>query len=190
MKIKNEEIIHDIVGGIENFPKYTTQLINLANQNSGGTRPKVVGQMTELIQEFPGRLFPEWVEWYQQRKPEAVENATEKILNMLQNLRSAMALIDEDMVRKWVRDLVLTKTYTGLRFQESILKRISQRKGVAYRFSTPEEEAKGIDGFIGDIPVSIKPTTFKYKNALPERIECKMIYYEKGKNYITVEYDL
>jgi hypothetical protein len=61
MKIKNTEIIEDIVGGIENFPKYTTQLINLANQNAGGTRPKVVGQMSDLIQEFPGNTFPEWV---------------------------------------------------------------------------------------------------------------------------------
>jgi hypothetical protein len=189
MKIKNEEIIQDIVGGIESFPKYTTQLINLANQDSGGTRPRVVGQMTDLIQEFPGKSFSEWVQWYQQKKPEAVENATEKILNMLQNLRSAMALIDEDMVRKWVKDLVLTKTYTGLRFQESILKIISQRKGVSYRLSTPGEEAKGIDGYIGDIPVSIKPNTFKYKTALPESIEFKMIYYEKRKTDIIVECD-
>jgi hypothetical protein len=189
VKIKNAEIIKDIVGGIGGFPKYTTQLINLANQNSGGTRPRVVGKMTDLIQEFQGRSFLEWVEWYQQRKPEAVENATDKILNMLQNLRSAMALIDEDMVRKWVKDLVLTKTYTGLRFQESILKIISQRKGVSYRLSTPGEEAKGIDGYIGDIPVSIKPNTFKYKTALPESIEFKMIYYEKRKTDIIVECD-
>ncbi len=37
------------------FPKYTTQLMNLANQNSQGTRPKVVGQMSDLIQEFDGK---------------------------------------------------------------------------------------------------------------------------------------
>jgi len=47
MKIKNQEVIEDVVGGIADFPKYTTQLINLANQNAAGTRPKVVGQMSE-----------------------------------------------------------------------------------------------------------------------------------------------
>ena len=31
------------------FPKYTTQLMNLANQTAQGTRPKVVGQMSELF---------------------------------------------------------------------------------------------------------------------------------------------
>ncbi len=28
------------------FPKYTTQLMNLANLNAQGTRPKVVGQLS------------------------------------------------------------------------------------------------------------------------------------------------
>ena len=34
------------------FPKYTSQLINWANQNAQGTRPVVVGQMSELFPEF------------------------------------------------------------------------------------------------------------------------------------------
>lgn len=34
------------------FPKYTSQLINWANQNAQGTRPRVVGQMSELFPEF------------------------------------------------------------------------------------------------------------------------------------------
>lgn len=47
---------------IENpeFPKYTTQILNLANQNAQATRPKVVGQMSELIKEFTGRTLEEW----------------------------------------------------------------------------------------------------------------------------------
>ncbi len=31
------------------FPKYTSQLINWANQNAQGTRPAVVGQMLALF---------------------------------------------------------------------------------------------------------------------------------------------
>ena len=37
------------------FPKYVRQIINLANQNAQGTRPRVVGQLTDLIQEFTGK---------------------------------------------------------------------------------------------------------------------------------------
>jgi hypothetical protein len=133
IKIKNDEIIEDTVGDVINFPKYLTQLINLANQNAQGTIPRVVGQMVE--------------------------------------------------------GLVLTKTYTGLRFQKSILKRIASIKRTSYRLANPEEESKGIDGFIGNIPISIKPITYNTKDMLPESIQAKIIYYEKKKDGITISYD-
>jgi hypothetical protein len=50
--ISNVEILSDVVGEEPEFPKYTTQLMNLANQNAQGTRPRVVGQMSELIKEL------------------------------------------------------------------------------------------------------------------------------------------
>ena len=40
------------------FPKYETQIdYLLLNSNAQGTRPAVVGQMSELIQEFDGKGF-------------------------------------------------------------------------------------------------------------------------------------
>ena len=55
--MKKFKISNDEVAGLSNapryeFPKYVTQVINLVNSNAGGTRPKVVGQMSELIKEF------------------------------------------------------------------------------------------------------------------------------------------
>jgi len=50
--IKNEEIEIYNESGSFSFPKYTSQLINWANQNAQGTRPVVVGQMSDLFQEF------------------------------------------------------------------------------------------------------------------------------------------
>lgn len=56
--------IKDLLGTERfNFPKYSTQLLNLANYNAQGTRPSVVGQLTELIQEFSGQSIKEWEEW-------------------------------------------------------------------------------------------------------------------------------
>jgi hypothetical protein len=188
--IRNDKITQDVVGKINSdFPKYTTQIMNLANQNAQGTRPKVVGQMSELIEECPKGTYEEWVSWYSKRMPNAVDNATERVYEMIQNLSSAFKAIDKALVRKWVEDLVLTKTFTGFCFQESILKTIAQRKWLTYRRSTPEEESRFIDGYIGDTPVSIKPITYKTKNMLHENISIKLIYYEKVKDGIIVEYD-
>ncbi|MEM4408829.1 MAG: MjaI family restriction endonuclease, partial [Candidatus Caldarchaeum sp.] len=88
----------------------------------------------------------------------------------------------------WVRDLVLVKTFAGLRFQEAILKKGAEIKGTNYRLSEPNEESRGVDGYIGEIPVSIKPYTYEVKAALPESIEIKIIYYRKIDDGIEVNY--
>jgi hypothetical protein len=189
IKLSNEEIRKCLEIESLEFPRYTTQLINLANQNAQGTRPRVVGQMSELIQHFTGKTLTEWEQWYLKRKPDAIKNATEKILHMVENLREAIEKIDKDMIEQWVRDLIVVKTFMGLRFQEAILKKGAEIKGLDYRLSDFTEESKGIDGYIGGIPVSIKPETYKTKSALRENIEVKTIYYDKIKNGIQVDYE-
>lgn len=188
-KIKNEELQIDMTGDKPEFPRYTSQVINLANQNAQGTRPNIVGQMSELIQEFPGKSFEEWKNWYLNRMPNAVENATDKIYEMVNKMKVASGSIDRSLVKTWVEDLIFNKTFIGLRCQESILKRIAMRKGVTYRLANPEEEAQGIDGFIGVKPVSIKPITYKTKNMLNENITVGIIFYDKQKDGITVDCD-
>lgn len=63
-KISNDKIAELSNAPLYEFPKYVTQVINLVNSNAGGTRPKVVGQMSELIKEFDGNTITEWIEWY------------------------------------------------------------------------------------------------------------------------------
>ena len=186
-KIKNAELIVEISGEAKQFPKYTTQIINLANQNAQGTRPKVVGQLSELIQECPHKEYKKWKEWYLEKHPNAIDNATQKVFEMVKNLKEAINEIDEEMVQKWVKDLVVDKTFIGLKFQEAILKRVAKIKKTSYRLSNPQEESKGIDGFIGEIPVSIKPLTYNTKNMLRESIEVKFIFYDKKKDGINVD---
>jgi hypothetical protein len=170
------------------FPKYVTQLINTASGNAQATRPKVVGQMTELIRQFTGKTFPEWEEWYLKQKPDALKNATDKVLAMVGNLQHAMDTIDREMVGRWVRDLVIVQTFIGLRFEEAILKKGAEIAKSDWRKSNNSEESKGVDGFIGNIPVSIKPDTYKLKKALGEEIQAKMVYYKKVKNGVEVDY--
>lgn len=171
------------------FPKYTTQIINLVNGNAQGTRPDVVGQMSDLIQEFDGKSIEEWIKWYSERMPNAVDDATEKVHNMFLLMKDAAELIDKEMIRNWVKDLVYTKTYCGLRFQEAIISYLAKQQNIDYRLANPEEEALGIDGYIGKQPVSIKPSTYDSKEMiLPEHIEVPIITYEKKKGYITVHY--
>jgi len=187
IKISFKELIKEISGEAKEFPKYTTQIINLANQNAQGTRPRVVGQLSELIVKCPHKEYIKWKEWYLQQQPKAIDDATKKIFSMLEELKKAINQIDEKMVKKWVEDLVIDKTFIGFKFQEGILKRIAKLKKMPYRLANPHEESRGIDGFIGNIPISIKPITYKTKNMLNEMIEVKIIYYEKKKDGIVID---
>ena len=189
--LKNEDIAsyNDTEG--RDFPKYTSQLINWANQNAQGTRPAVVGQMSELFPELTASgeeaTIENWREWYVERHPEALDKAADRIFAQVQNLQKAITLIDRDMVQDWVEDLVISKTFNGLYVQKAILSSLAEKTERSYRPATAEEESKGIDGFVGDIPYSVKPDTYKTMGRLSEEIGVKMIYYAKTKAGLKVE---
>ena len=192
-KISNVELL-DLNGGeTPVFPKYTSQLINWANQNAQGTRPKVVGKLSDLFPEYENETdeisIESWKEWYLSQYPDAIDEATTKIWKQVQNLKDAIVLIDEEMVRKWVEDLVITKTYNGLYFQQAILEKLSTLLSLPYRLATADEESKGIDGYVGNIAYSVKPDTFKSINtrSISDEVNVKMIFYTKKKTGITVE---
>ena len=189
--IKNDDIqvLNEAEG--PSFPKYTSQLINWANQNAQGTRPVVVGQMSELFPEFmesdTEMTIDGWRKWYTEKYPDAFEKATEKIYAQVQNLRDAIPLIDKEMVMRWVEDLVIYKTFNGLYVQKAILASLAAKKNTTFRLATPEEEAKGLDGFVGSIPYSVKPDTYKTMGRLSETIDVKMIYYTKTKTGLKID---
>lgn len=187
IRLSNEQIRKYLDAPSSEFPKYTSQLINLANQNAGGTRPKRVGQMSDQIRVSPARHVSEWEKWYRDRHPDTITAATDRVIEMLEKMKHAMDRIDRELVEAWVRDLVIVKTFVGLRFQEAILKRVAQEKKTTYRLATPEEEAKGIDGYIGNQPVSIKPSTYRSKAALAELIDAGIVYYTKTKTGLIID---
>lgn len=189
--IKNDELV--VLNGSKtpNFPKYTSQLINWANQNAQGTRPKVVGQLSDLFPTYESEddnvSISGWREWYMERHPNAIETATDKIFTQVENLKDAIKLIDKAMVREWVEDLVITKTYNGLYVQEAILSKLAQKLDKNYRLATPAEESQGIDGYVGNVAYSVKPDTYRTMGRLSETIDVKMVYYTKKKTGLTIE---
>lgn len=193
LTIKNEELLELNESSTPQFPKYTSQLINLANQNAQGTRPKVVGQLSELFQEYQKNTdeisIDTWKKWYLSKYSKAIEDATNRIYEQIQNLKNAITLIDRNMIQKWVEDLIITKTYNGLYIQKAILSKIAKIKQKDFRLSKTEEEAIGIDGYIDNVPYSIKPDTYKTMSRLSESIEVKIIYYTKTKSGIEIEFD-
>ena len=188
-KIKNSEVERLSNASQYTFPKYATQIINLLNNNAQGTRPKIVGQMSELIQEFDGKTLEDWIIWYNEHQPNAIHDATEKICQMHKLMADAFNSISPEMIENWVKDLVYTKTYCGLKFQSAIIAFLAAEKNKHWRLANKEEEAQGIDGFIGEQPVQIKSVTYKAESRLSESIKVPIVYYDKKKDGLNIEYD-
>jgi hypothetical protein len=107
---------------------------------------------------------------------------------MLERIRSALAEVDRRGVREWTEDLVLVKSFLGLRFQEAILPRVAEALGVEYTPADAEDESRGIDGYVGGTAVPVKPLTYRSRHR-PEDIPYEIIYYEKTHRGVTVEFD-
>ena len=196
IRISEEERAELATGEAAEFPKYTGQLLNIANQNAQGTRPKVVGSMNEITEEFRRRYpegnYEEWVDFYYNEYggEERIKEATERTYDMIQNMSEAMDQIDENMVQEWIEDLVLYKTYQGFDIQEVIFERLAEEYKAEYRASTPEEESKGIDGYIGKQSISIKPITYQQQPQLQEEIQAPIVYYEEYESSNALNLDM
>ena len=169
---------------------YIGSVINLANSFSQATRAKHVGQMSDLIQEY--REIAEnpsvegWESFYASKIGlEKIDIAADKIWEYVKRIRENLNSLNHDDVKNWTKDLVIDKTFAGLQIQLDILEMVSETG--EFRLSTPDEESKGIDGYVDGEPVSIKPNTYKKtiqsgKESIPYRI----IFYKNTKRGLVV----
>ncbi|MGQ0628165.1 MAG: MjaI family restriction endonuclease [Phycisphaerales bacterium] len=169
------------------FPTYVAPLLNLANQVAQGTRPAVVGQMSDLIEAARPHSRDEWERWYTAHMPAAPSQACDRIERALGRLQTALAKIDRPMIESWVNALLIDKTYAGFVLQGAILHALGQRLKLPILPATTEDERRGIDGYIGDRPVSIKPSSYLRQGNLIESLQGVPVFYEKTRGGIKVD---
>ena len=182
IRITPQELRGRLIGNRPPYERYVSPLINLANRFAQATRPNRVGQVSELVRECPAHDYEGWRDWYLARYPKAIDKATDRVVAMIDQIRDAMDKIDRATVLRWVTELVLEQTYVGLRVERAILEETAHRLKKELQFSSPEDESRGIDGYLDGIPVSVKPDTYKVMDTISETIDARMIYYEKKSN--------
>ena len=76
-----------------------------------------------------------------------------------------------------------------MKFQEAILAYLAREYNTTYRLASIEEESQGIDGYLNNNPVQIKSITYKQEALLSEVINVPIIYYDKKKDGINIEFE-
>lgn len=191
IRLKPQDLRGKDVGAANEFPDLTSELISLANHLSKATTRKKLGNPTSVIEEFEGKTFEDWERFYEQKRPGALDTASREIYDAMAKLRKALKLVDKELVRHWVEEAVLKRTYAVWRIQETILRHIAKLQGKPFRQADDQESEAGIDGFIDECPFSVRPISHYFKGPPEEQdAQVDVVYFEKAKSGLKVYYDL
>ena len=126
------------------FELYVSPFINLLNNITNSTRPKKVGQLSILFNEFLEDLkeknkselkLKDWKQYYLNSKnvlkhfadstqlsgDQARKLAAQNIYNLFQKLQTQVfPKITLDLIQEWVDDLIFQKTFNGLMLERPV----------------------------------------------------------------------
>ncbi len=123
----------------------------------------------------PNHSLSEWEKWYKRHYPDALKKATDDAWKKFQEVRDKLSEVNRDQIEAWERDLIINKTYSGLMVQDAIIKHIAKELGVKSRLGDTNDEQKGTDGYINEIPVQIKADTY-VQSKFQERFDKDIVY--------------
>lgn len=155
------------------FPKYVYPSVNQAGLLSRSCSSKNIGHLHSLIKKRKFRSLSEWKIWYTKKNPNNVKIAVDKLYDCLIELMSNITNNNTKVSKKgqnklkeycqvFVENLMFEKTFAGLKIQEVILAKLSEIVGEQYVWTNEKDDSSGVDGYIGKIPVSVKPKSCKY----------------------------
>lgn len=173
------------------FPTYVYPFIMQANNVSGACKAKNLGKLHCLMRQKRFKSLSEWRKWYSENYPDSINKATDKIYDTIiksyknmTNNNCSIGKVGLKRLKKYCRifveNLVFDKTFAGLKIQEVILTKLSQMMNKKYVWSNAKDDSSGIDGYIGKIPVSIKPQSCK----IAKKAGVKRIIYTVKNNYL------
>lgn len=169
------------------WPKYATQLLNIAGQNCKAFDPKKVGSAKETWLEMRGQNIPgtleNWENFYN-AKPFAqnIPGQAQKLFEMIQKMK--VGGIDLSMCEDYIKEVIYNKTHMGMGGEEMALQAVAEYYNKTLRFSTADEEAQGIDGWIGNQPAQVKPEGSAFKGHVhnhPDREKVLLVTYVPKK---------
>lgn len=148
------------------WPKYSTQILNIAAQNCKAFDVKRLGSAKETwlsmrSAKIPG-TFENWVAFYNATPLSAnIPAQAQKLFDMIQKMQ--IGGITQEMCEDYIKEVIYNKTHMGMAGEEMAVQAVGAHFELPVRFSNAEEEAQGIDGWIGDYPVQVKPEGSAFK---------------------------
>lgn len=164
------------------YEKYLEKLFRIFKDDARATRPDVVGQLTDLLEQSSADTYSEWEEFYRNtyldKNPNAIQNSVDMIIEYLGGtINKRIKNISRDDVKEWIQMLLYYRSPTGMFYEKSILKYIADEYNMEYTNSSSKEEVKSIDGYIGKKEVQVKPQSYNHGGTTRENPSIPTIEY-------------
>ena len=166
-------------------PDYCTKLLHLANQDLPDKKPDFASRICEINDEKDLGHELDWNSWYYDQTHESEEDAVKRMMTMLNELKKSIDGIDENTVKHFVHDQLITDSYLGMKIKEAILMKVSVNKNTFYEIA---KKGQSFDGYIGKVPVLVQPLKNRQDDLLDEG-DIRRIFYTKEKNGIKIYID-
>lgn len=183
----------------EEFATHVRPLLNEANDTAQSTRPENVGQVSDMFDRDEFQSIEQWREWYLNSNHERdelkdplsgktgedlIEEATDSTWEKIQEYRRVLEEIERETVKRWIEELVLIKTPEGLTHEGEVLEHLADEYDMELTDSSADEESQGIDGYLGEKPVSVKSAEYATNSRREEieDIDHPIILYSVGQN--------
>ena len=163
IKLTNKDFQPVVLRDRYEFPLYAKPILNIATQNSQATRVKIVGSMkeqfTDFLKQSGEKGVKDWENFYNDHCDglNKIEQSANKVWEMLSKMPVDHSVFTLDLCRMYIEDLAYNKTHFGMSGEYYSVLASAKYFDLPHRFSNAEEEAQGIDAFIGDYPVQVKP---------------------------------
>ncbi len=215
-KLKNKIKKAGVADELYPLPKYAAQIFNIISNTGQATRPKVVGQMSEIIPNFINNFYDEkgvypdykdWEQFYLREYVSNYEDGFSKLKEYVSKYEHAMKQIlnNEELAKVWYNKFIFYQNFEGFEFEKIVFEFIKENYGFGkkpfiIRNSTKKEESKNIDFVVANstndrkLLFNSKPSTYsieaKFTNISNEIIIVRYIKDKISDNVlITIEKD-
>jgi len=159
---------------------------------------KTIGSLSKLFFSDIPTDFQQWKDAVDKACGEAIKIESKRAVKQIISYIEYM--IKDDLTKKQKRNcierieeaamlLAKEKSFNGFAFQSSIILFLSKKLKLPYEFGDDGMDSKGIDGTIGGIGISIKPTSHNSATCKKYHTKIPIVYYELSNGNIVINYD-
>jgi hypothetical protein len=150
----------------EKYQRGYMGILNNAYNQSCNCGTKVLGDMSEITSSFEGGSYDDFIEYYyrvhdgKKRRRQAVKRMAE---NIIKRVRAVGGDVPDSKAVKWSNRYIhsmLVNSYRGFMDEARAIELVADELGEEWRVASSDEESDGIDGYIGDQSVQVKPLSY------------------------------